>query len=161
MPPKSPTALRTNLPTFEKDGSSLSPNNNAPLVSPVLGHHRSLSLSSPWSRFPATGPASNTATAKSSQERTAGIFRRLSLSSGAGPFQRPTIPMINEPTTNEDTGNALFRAQTIGTSTAGTTLPRTRPHGRRATLSPGDAPKPRAPSPMGERMLKGHFDGFV
>jgi hypothetical protein len=59
-------------------------------------------------------------------------------------------------------GNGLHRAKTIGRASAETDGFQGRRTARRATLGSTDATgiKPRAPSPMGERMLKGHFDGF-
>jgi hypothetical protein len=152
--PKSPNAMRPSLPTLptaslEKDASI-----PKPPLSPVLGHHRAMSMSSGWPKF----PTSNAPVVKDAHERGAGIFRRLSIS-GASPFQRPTNPSNERTDREQDNMNALYRAQTVSGNT--NTLPRSRPHQRRATLSPGDTPRPRAPSPIGERMLKGHFDGFV
>lgn len=71
------------------------------------------------------------------QERGAGIFRRLSLGT---PFGRPAVP--------QPPGDAPKLHQPA---------PSTRVPGLQP---PVVIVKPRAPSPMGERMLKGHFDGF-
>ncbi|CAG7849654.1 SubName: Full=Uncharacterized protein {ECO:0000313/EMBL:CCA71325.1} [Serendipita indica DSM 11827] len=152
---KSPSSLRptiANMPgsVFEKDAA------NPPKLSPVLGHHRTMSMNSDWPRFSSTNPPQNNPAAKAAQDRGAGILRRLSLS-GSTPFQRPAVPTGNSAI--QDADNALTRSQTVHSTAA--TLPRSRPHGRRATLASSEMPKPRAPSPIGERMLKGHFDGFV
>ena len=173
----------SSLPVADKDT-----NGTKPPLSPVLGHHRAMSMSSGWPKF----PTSNTPVVKDAHERGAGIFRRLSIS-GASTFQRVSrsvylfyihsssvsrfissrtpssfglppchVPCASSPelifffrqptvssneTANQDMNN-LYRAQTVS-DVSSNTLPRSRPHGRRATLSPGDAPRPRAPSPIG------------
>ncbi|GJJ08360.1 hypothetical protein Clacol_002574 [Clathrus columnatus] len=89
------------------------------------------------------------------QERGMGILRRMSLSTPrAGIPAKPsvTIPPNLSSTTKADEGmKPLPNVASAG-----------RPPGHRrvSTLSPGSPKKPRAPSPMGERMLKGHYDGF-
>ncbi|KAG8837676.1 hypothetical protein FS842_001113 [Serendipita sp. 407] len=139
--PTSPNALKTgtslSATIMEKD-----PNSGKPKLSPVLGHHRALSMNSDWPRF----PSQQSPVSKPVNERGVGILRRLSIS--GTPFQRPVIPS-NGASQDE---NPLQRSQTIGTTAA--TLPRSRPHGRRATLSPGDMPKPRAPSPIGRSIYQ-------
>jgi len=90
--------------------------------------------------------------AQPGDERSTGLLRRLSL--GAA-FGRPAPPTF--------TGGVQPSIPALSPPPATAPLlkepiPRTR---RSATLAvPGES-KPRAPSPMGERMLKGHFDGFV
>ncbi|KAG6832785.1 hypothetical protein H0H92_009403 [Tricholoma furcatifolium] len=85
-------------------------------------------------------------------ERGTGLLRRLSLSTGGPAFAKspptqgrfPPSPPPNSavsPTTN----NMPFSQHA-------------RPR-RSATINEGSKPR-RAPSPMGERILKGHFDGF-
>ncbi|KAG8858737.1 hypothetical protein FRB96_004874 [Tulasnella sp. 330] len=81
-------------------------------------------------------------------DRGTSVLRRLSLSS---PFQRPTFnlpsappsaktpPRRSPPLVQQPRGQSLQRAATIGVS---------------------PPVKKRAISPMGERLLKGHFDGF-
>ncbi|KAG5651293.1 hypothetical protein H0H81_009146 [Sphagnurus paluster] len=83
-------------------------------------------------------------------ERGSGLLRRLSLSSGA--FARPIAEGRSGPPSPPP-------------NTAVSTSPRTMPFSRdtkprrSATINEGSKPR-RAPSPMGERILKGHFDGF-
>jgi len=80
-------------------------------------------------------------------ERGSGLLRRLSLSSGA--FTKPHIAQPPSPPPNT----------AISPVARSMPFPRdTRPR-RSATLNEGLKPR-RAPSPMGERILKGHFDGF-
>lgn len=89
----------------------------------------------------------------SHHERGTGLLRRLSLSNtmprptpdGTASLPSPPPNTAVSPTVNKGPPSAL---------------PTTKKPKRSATLSP-DAGKPRrAPSPMGERILKGHFDGF-
>jgi len=80
-------------------------------------------------------------------ERGSGLLRRLSLSSGA--FTKPQLhqpPSPPPPTAISPTSKAMPFSR------------ETRPR-RSATINEGSRPR-RAPSPMGERILKGHFDGF-
>ncbi|KDQ57022.1 hypothetical protein JAAARDRAFT_194206 [Jaapia argillacea MUCL 33604] len=91
------------------------------------------------------------------QERGSGLLRRLSLGSALRPPipQPPTLAInTKRPTTPPST--PMVPSNTPATPLA----PRARTRKvRAATLGPG-APPRRAPSPMGERILKGHFDGF-
>ncbi|KAF8223859.1 hypothetical protein L208DRAFT_1425949 [Tricholoma matsutake] len=79
-------------------------------------------------------------------ERGTAFLRRLSLSSG--PFAKP----LNEGT-DPPPNSAVSPV-----STSKLSLRDTKPR-RSATVNEGGKPR-RAPSPMGERILKGHFDGF-
>lgn len=83
------------------------------------------------------------------QERATGLLRRLSLST---PFAKP--PVV---TTGFGTGDQNPSAPP---NTAYPQSPTNVNNLPNRTLSPGRKPVKRAPSPMGERILKGHFDGF-
>ncbi|KZT01390.1 uncharacterized protein LAESUDRAFT_482325 [Laetiporus sulphureus 93-53] len=99
-------------------------------------------------------------------DRAAGMLRRLSL---GGALARPQIP----PFVGKSTGNGgrvehgstpppnspatPTTAQAMNGSAPANAQRRPR---RAHTISPGSQRQPRAPSPMGERILKGHFDGF-
>lgn len=83
------------------------------------------------------------------QDRAAGVLRRLSLS---GAFTRPTVPqplprVPSPPQGGRRDSNETFKAIERAPS------PRPRP-------KKNGSPKKRSVSPMGERILKGHFDGF-
>lgn len=158
--PLSPSAIKgmPKLPPVVDDEPETLP--GSPGAAPVLGHHRALSTSAAtWSRFPAgsgtattgLGPVSPpSAQQQEASQRGANVLRRLSLSG----FNRPILPPIATNSTMLDEQ----RASTLGSDNKY----QGRAGGRRATLSAMDGAqyKPRAPSPMGERMLKGHFDGF-
>lgn len=72
------------------------------------------------------------------------------------------MPAMKQELDGKMDGNSLQRAKTIGPASAETDGFQGRRPARRATLGSADTTniRPRAPSPMGERMLKGHFDGF-
>ncbi|KAJ7707354.1 hypothetical protein B0H17DRAFT_1032470 [Mycena rosella] len=84
-------------------------------------------------------------------ERGQGLLRRLSLSSGPNPFAghdgKRSPPHAPPNTAVSPTSNSLPFGRDA--------KPR-----RAATLSVAEGRPRRAPSPMGERILKGHFDGF-
>ncbi|THG98728.1 hypothetical protein EW026_g3495 [Hermanssonia centrifuga] len=85
-------------------------------------------------------------------DRAAGLLRRLSLGGAA----------LRAPQTK--TMSPTERASGIRTPPNSPVVERiqamTPRKTRRATLAPGTARPKRAPSPMGERILTGHFDGF-
>jgi len=152
------------LPPVPDEDDEFTP---GPTSTPMLGHHRAMSMGS-WSRFPTSpiaGPSSmagSNVPPNSPQEtvqRGAGVLRRLSL--GAA-FARPVLPAITQGQDGKMDGNSLHRAKTIGPASAENGGFQGRRSARRATLCSTDSAniRPRAPSPMGERMLKGHFDGF-
>ncbi|KAF7312660.1 hypothetical protein MIND_00280200 [Mycena indigotica] len=84
-------------------------------------------------------------------ERGQGVMRRLSLS-GAFMSPDPTKRSRSPPTVPPNSAVSPTQSLPFGRDN---TLPR-----RSATLSAGEGRPRRAPSPMGERILKGHFDGF-
>ncbi|KAJ7865644.1 hypothetical protein B0H14DRAFT_2347864 [Mycena olivaceomarginata] len=86
-------------------------------------------------------------------ERGQGLLRRLSLST---PFA--TSGFMNRSPPNAPPNSAVSPTQNtlpFGRDGRSTRSPR-----RAATISAADGRPRRAPSPMGERILKGHFDGF-
>ncbi|KAG8905930.1 hypothetical protein FRB99_007935 [Tulasnella sp. 403] len=84
-------------------------------------------------------------------DRGTSVLRRLSLS---GAFQRPSL--------NSPTAPSAPPPSAIGPRNAVPTLSEPRPGrpSRSATLQVPAENKKRGISPMGERLLKGHFDGF-
>jgi hypothetical protein len=80
-------------------------------------------------------------------DRGTNLLRRLSLSSSA--FVKPTL----------DTGGRAPAPPNTAVSPTDKTAPFKNKPRRSATVSENAKPR-RAPSPMGERILKGHFDGF-
>jgi hypothetical protein len=128
-------------PVFEDDETQ----NNQPI--PPAAHHARRASVTVADRF--TQPNSTPALPDSHVERGAGLLRRLSLSTGApafgkGPTQFP--PEVPPNTAVSPTAQNL-------------PYPRDARH-RRATTANSPVLPHRAPSPMGERILKGHFDGF-
>ncbi|KAJ7596167.1 hypothetical protein C8J56DRAFT_1160393 [Mycena floridula] len=81
-------------------------------------------------------------------ERGAGLLRRLSLSSG---FTKPDLQSFRPSSPPGAPPNSAVSPVASNMPFSRDSKPR-----RSATIS---APR-RAPSPMGERILKGHFDGF-
>lgn len=152
------------LPPLPDEDDDITPGGKS---TPMLGHHRAMSMGS-WSRFPASPIAGSSSMAGSNVppnspqdtvQRGAGVLRRLSL--GAA-FAKPTLPTMKQEQDGNMDGNSLHRAKTIGPASAENGGFQGRRAARRATLGSTDGAniRPRAPSPMGERMLKGHFDGF-
>jgi hypothetical protein len=94
----------------------------------------------------------------SQQNRGTGLLRRLSLSNAlVKPPSGARMPSPPRPAAPPNTA--------VSPSGDGARLPVVTPRGTRArrsaTLNADGGGKPRrAPSPMGERILKGHFDGF-
>ncbi|KAG6879616.1 hypothetical protein C0992_000644 [Termitomyces sp. T32_za158] len=84
-------------------------------------------------------------------ERGTGLLRRLSLSNGA--FVKPPAQSEGRPPPSPPPNSAVSP-----TSKSIPFVQNPRPR-RSATINEGSKPH-RAPSPMGERILKGHFDGF-
>ncbi|THU86650.1 hypothetical protein K435DRAFT_683233 [Dendrothele bispora CBS 962.96] len=117
-------------PVFEEDESS--PNE------PHAAHHARRASTTVADRF--NQPTNNTMP-DNHLERGSGLMRRLSLSTAGVPAfgKQPQLPEAPPNSAVSPTGKG-FSA-------------------RRATLAVDAKPR-RAPSPMGERILKGHFDGF-
>ncbi|KAI0707214.1 hypothetical protein C8Q76DRAFT_770899 [Earliella scabrosa] len=122
---------------------------------PLMGHGRRASAAA-WpghDRFPPTVPVPPMPAPQ--QERAAGLLRRLSL--GGNNMGRPALPVLKPVN-----GSAQAPRSTTppGMKSAAASGTPTRKARRANTMAPGTARPPRAPSPMGERILKGHFDGF-
>ncbi|THH08879.1 hypothetical protein EW145_g2404 [Phellinidium pouzarii] len=166
----SPSKSTTTSAGFGSLGRGFAPKAQEPIMeedndggSPILRHARRMSTSTGWP------PRFNSGTAPSAtpeqHERGVALLRRLSLGSAfvqpqnnsstsapappvpAAPAPVP-VPMrtSSPPAAKQPTSNSVDRKKRRG-STLGV---------------PGDnntRPR-RAPSPMGERILKGHFDGF-
>ncbi|KZV94726.1 hypothetical protein EXIGLDRAFT_748502 [Exidia glandulosa HHB12029] len=103
-------------------------------VLPASAHARRVSTSWTTPKPPMTTPAAD--------ERGASLLRRLSLGSAFAARPGPPAPMPSAPATTKTMGSER------------------RPR-RSTTVAAVKQHAPRAPSPMGERILKGHFDGFV
>ncbi|OCB90080.1 hypothetical protein A7U60_g2744 [Sanghuangporus baumii] len=140
--------------------------------SPLARHARRMSTSAGWtpatSRFNPVPPADHA-------ERGAGLLRRLSL---GGAFVRvcphiftrsveqqlqlitPLQPQPPSPPAQHAAPTSLAPAAPV--SEAKAPIPQGRKKRRASTLGvPGEGGRPRrSPSPMGERILTGHFDGF-
>jgi len=99
----------------------------------------------------------NTANVNIPNDRGTGILRRLSLSSA---FQRPSVttPNLHHQGTSPPPPSAVASP---GVPTIAEPIPRIGRKHRAATMGVKDSPKKRGISPMGERLLKGHFDGFI
>ncbi|KAJ6561973.1 hypothetical protein B0H19DRAFT_1210032 [Mycena capillaripes] len=93
----------------------------------------------------------NTALPDAHSERGQGLLRRLSLSSA---FMNPNDGKRSPPNAPPNTAVSPTQS-TLPFGRERDSKPR-----RSATLSTTDGRPRRAPSPMGERILKGHFDGF-
>ncbi|KAJ6507821.1 hypothetical protein C8R47DRAFT_59011 [Mycena vitilis] len=89
----------------------------------------------------------NTALPEGHSERGQGLLRRLSLSSA---FMNPSDGKRSPPNAPPNTAVSPTQGS----------LPFRDTKRRSATLSVSEGRARRAPSPMGERILKGHFDGF-
>ncbi|KAI1796956.1 hypothetical protein LXA43DRAFT_495919 [Ganoderma leucocontextum] len=122
---------------------------------PIHQHGRRASAAA-WpghDRYPPVVPVPN-----EQQERAAGLLRRLSL---GGNMAKPPVQSIPKQTSSAQVPRSKTPPNLKSTSAAAGAPPAVTRKARRAnTLAPGTPRPPRAPSPMGERILKGHFDGF-
>jgi len=111
----------------------------------------------------AAAPAPAPPVIEAQHARGAGVLRRLSLGGGLNSsfFQGPPNGPASPPPPATPPPSAVTPSETSGFSAnQNNTGVRSRVR-RSATLSvPSTNPRHRAPSPMGERILKGHFDGF-
>jgi len=90
-------------------------------------------------------------------DRAAGLLRRLSL---GGAALRPQVPQIKTTAATASAEPEVRTRARTPPNTPAVERPQLARKPRRATLAPGTARPKRAPSPMGERILTGHFDGF-
>ena len=133
---------------------------------PVSAHMRraSLNVAGRFGQQPYNGPILD-----SQRDRGAGLLRRLSL--GGSSFAKVWSSMTwnslsDNPHLQIDTSPTMLAAPpspppntATSPSFKGPTLSTPMKH-RRATTCGENGRTRRAPSPMGERILKGHFDGF-
>ncbi|KAJ4477335.1 hypothetical protein J3R30DRAFT_3333995 [Lentinula aciculospora] len=129
-------------PVFEEDEG------NQKSIPPAAHHARRASMTVA-DRF--NQPNNVSGLPESHVERGAGLLRRLSLSTGAPAFGKPFSSASQYPPEAPPNTAVSPTAPTLP-------YPRDAKH-RRATTASSARPH-RAPSPMGERILKGHFDGF-
>eukprot|EP00914_Ancora_sagittata_P000463 GHVO01001223.1.p1 GENE.GHVO01001223.1~~GHVO01001223.1.p1 ORF type:complete len:177 (-),score=6.95 GHVO01001223.1:278-808(-) len=141
---QSPTKTQTSAfrkfgpaPVFEEDEGT------QPV--PPAAHHARRASMTVADRF--SQPNNTAALPESHVERGAGLLRRLSLSTGASAFGKPSFNQSPEAPPNT----------AVSPTAQNLPFPRDAKHRRATTAS---ARPRRAPSPMGERILKGHFDGF-
>ncbi|KAJ3996856.1 hypothetical protein F5050DRAFT_1570649 [Lentinula boryana] len=130
-------------PVFEKDEEQP--------ISPAAHHARRASLTVA-DRF--NQPNGTAVLPDYHVERGAGLLRRLSLSTGAPAFSKVchSIALASHSPPDAPPNTAV--------SPTAPTLPYPRDAKHRRATTASSARPHRAPSPMGERILKGHFDGF-
>ncbi|KAH7884470.1 hypothetical protein F5I97DRAFT_1937904 [Phlebopus sp. FC_14] len=118
---------------------------------PVTSHARRASTAGRFGAQPTTP--------ESQQERGVNLLRRLSLGSAlAKPPTRDTSSAQSPPQPVPPPNSTATPASPI-TTAVDDTARRERKARRSATIAEPTRQR-RAPSPMGERILKGHFDGF-
>ncbi|EMD33934.1 hypothetical protein CERSUDRAFT_117458 [Gelatoporia subvermispora B] len=147
QPPKSPTAT---FPFRRGFGAPVVDDDDVPVETPVTRHARRASTA--WAG--SERPSQPALIPPQKQDRAAGVLRRLSL---GGALARPHIQIPKSPPPSTAAPRVPTPPQHAAAVGAGLNGRKVR---RSATMGGGSPPKPRAPSPMGERMLKGHFDGF-
>ncbi|EJF64836.1 hypothetical protein BD309DRAFT_874152 [Dichomitus squalens] len=154
QPPKSPPNATfpfrrgmTGPPLYEEDEVSEADQ-------PIQRHGRRASAAA-WpghDRFPPVAPVPN-----DKQERAAGLLRRLSL---GGNMTKPPILPVPRPPNGTTQPSRSKTPPTLNSNSTGAPSTPMRKARRSNTMAAGTSRPPRAPSPMGERILKGHFDGF-
>ncbi|EAU85402.2 hypothetical protein CC1G_07096 [Coprinopsis cinerea okayama7 len=117
---------------------------------PVAAHARRASVAAS-NRFSGQATAQPAHIPEALQDRGTGLLRRLSLSSSA--FTKPQIDSASRGPPSPPPNSAVNPTQPHSP-------PLIQKPRRSATISDGAGRPRRAPSPMGERILKGHFDGF-
>ncbi|KAA1477200.1 hypothetical protein DENSPDRAFT_844391 [Dentipellis sp. KUC8613] len=150
FPLRRPTAA----PVFEDDEGQ-----DVEVPAPLAGHHRRATTALAGNgRFAQQQVPPPSVAQSQQQERGVGVLRRLSL---GGSFGRPTLPPVQRtmspPPPMAPPPSAVSPSTTNGPPLPASPMRKTR---RSATVSARSPDRRRAPSPMGERILKGHFDGF-
>ncbi|KAI5122916.1 hypothetical protein M0805_007594 [Coniferiporia weirii] len=128
--------------------------------SPIVRHARRMSTSAGWPPgAPRFNAGTTPATTSEHHERGASLLRRLSLGSA---LVRPQIPTASAPPPTPSSANpANAHTNSPPRMNQSTSASSDRRKRRATTMASSDGTRPRrAPSPMGERILKGHFDGF-
>ncbi|TFY58576.1 hypothetical protein EVG20_g8097 [Dentipellis fragilis] len=140
-------------PVFEDDEGQ-----DVEVPAPLQGHHRRATTAIAGNgRFAQQQVPPPSVAQSQQQERGVGVLRRLSL---GGSFGRPTLPAVQR--TMSPPPLTAPPPSAVTSPTNGSPLPASpmRKTRRSATVSARSPDRRRAPSPMGERILKGHFDGF-
>ncbi|KAH9162440.1 hypothetical protein EDB89DRAFT_640360 [Lactarius sanguifluus] len=130
----------------------------------VRGAHHQRSATTGWvgnGRAASQRAAPAAPVIEAQEARGAGVLRRLSLGGSFGsPFQTNTNKSSSPPEPTTPPPSAVTSPVTPGFAAKQATSQPRRVR-RAATMStPTSNARRRAPSPMGERILKGHFDGF-
>ncbi|KZT67467.1 hypothetical protein DAEQUDRAFT_729117 [Daedalea quercina L-15889] len=150
----SPKAPTNSLPFRRNFGAPAIDEDDEALMPPTKHARRSSSAWAGSERF--VQPPTPTA-APVQHERATGMLRRLSL---GGAMARPQIPQFK----NAPAGEGIRRSGTPPTlpptPTPATVNGTPRKARRSNTMAAGTQRPKRAPSPMGERILTGHFDSF-
>ncbi|GJE94603.1 hypothetical protein PsYK624_107730 [Phanerochaete sordida] len=150
--PKSPST--STFPFRRGFGTAVFEDDFDPDAAPKRGHARSVS-SAAWPTTERVSPPSQPPVQPAHGDRAAGLLRRLSL---GGTALRPPPPQIKTAIPMTPTDRVPPNTPAVERPSPPSPIPR---KARRAnTLAPGTARPKRAPSPMGERILTGHFDGF-
>ncbi|KAI0696915.1 hypothetical protein BC835DRAFT_1405803 [Cytidiella melzeri] len=151
--PKSPTAT---FPFRRGFGTAVvEDDSEIDLSAPPSGKHRRASTAG-WTTTAMTGGSipAQSPPVSTQQNRASGLLRRLSLGGMAlNPPLSPVQPIMRDGDRVPPNTPAIPR----GPSPPATVGRKPR---RANTLAPGSQRPKRAPSPMGERILTGHFDGF-
>jgi len=152
LSPTNKTPATATFPFKRKFGTTpvLEAEEEAETEIPVAAHARRASANVA-NRF-SQGPAS-TIFSDAHTDRGTNLLRRLSLSSAA--FVKPQFDTNGRAASPPSPPPNTAVSPTIAKGAPFSNKPR-----RSATISTDGVKPRRAPSPMGERILKGHFDGF-
>lgn len=121
-----------------------------------------------WPSGERVSPPMQTPALPTQEDRAAGLLRRLSLG-GTALRVRPPAPYLPSTVLIVEQPQVPAIKTTLPTAPVERVPPNTpaverapvpRKTRRANTLAPGTPRPKRAPSPMGERILTGHFDGF-
>ncbi|EIN09964.1 hypothetical protein PUNSTDRAFT_125937 [Punctularia strigosozonata HHB-11173 SS5] len=149
LAPKSPTTGPGAFPGFKRFGGPIMEDDEHE-VPPAMRPVRRASIAG---RFPPVQPVVAAVATAPPNERATGLLRRLSMGSSFASKPQVAVQPVSAHTVRGHSGTVPPPNSVSGSPTDARTVPRTKQ--RRATESTR-----RAPSPMGERILKGHFDGF-